>query len=189
MGRGGLSTRRYWIWKDSQREAQSQIWDDPRGYYFCNIVAVSPEAQGKGIGRKLFEAVTDRADEEGVKCYLESSKDVPNVEIYRRMGFEMARAMECRDGEDVCMVCLFPGGLIRVFSLTFAVAVLHGPESKVQAVRRGRRDLIAAVRHLRRMPTIEMQRDYPRIEFRQCKHYDMNKVKGSTVNTSTDNIS
>ncbi|GIC91903.1 uncharacterized protein Aud_008357 [Aspergillus udagawae] len=103
-GRGGLNTRRYWIWKDRQREAQRQIWDDPRGYYFCNIVAVSPEAQGKGIGKKLFQAVTDRADEEGVKCYLESSKEVPNVEIYRRMGFEMAKAMECRDGEDACML-------------------------------------------------------------------------------------
>lgn len=166
MGRGGLNTRRYWIWKDRQREAQSQIWDDPRGYYFCNIVAVSPEAQGKGIGRKLFEAVTDRADEEGVKCYLESSKDVPNVEIYRRMGFEMAKAMECRDGQDVCMVCLFPGGLIRVFPLTFPVAVLYGPESKVRALRRGRRDLIAAVRHYDEcgMPTVEIQTDYPRIE-------------------------
>ncbi|GIJ83828.1 hypothetical protein Asppvi_002658 [Aspergillus pseudoviridinutans] len=103
-GRGGLNARRYWIWKDRQREAQSQIWNDPRGYYFCNIVAVSPEAQGKGIGKKLFQAVTDLADEEGVKCYLESSKEVPNVEIYRRMGFEMAKAMECRDGEDVCML-------------------------------------------------------------------------------------
>ncbi|KAH3079280.1 hypothetical protein KXW28_004374 [Aspergillus fumigatus] len=103
MGRGGLNTRRYWIWKDRQREAQSQIWDDPQGYYFCNIVAVSPEAQGKGIGKKLFQAVTDRADEEGVKCYLESSKEVPNVEIYQRMGFEMAKVMECRDGNDVCM--------------------------------------------------------------------------------------
>ncbi|EAW07638.1 GNAT family N-acetyltransferase [Aspergillus clavatus NRRL 1] len=107
IGRGGLNIRRYWIWKDCQREAQSQIWDDPRGYYFCNIVAVSPAAQGRGIGKKLFEAVTDRADEEGVKCYLESSKNVPNVEIYRRMGFEMAKEMECRDGEDVCMLQLY----------------------------------------------------------------------------------
>lgn len=104
-GHGGLHTRRYWIWKDRQHAAQSQIWDDPRGYYFCNIVAVSPEAQGKGVGRLLFEAVTKQADREGVKCYLESSKSVPNVQIYERMGFEMRKEMECRDGEDVCMVC------------------------------------------------------------------------------------
>lgn len=53
----------------------------------------------------LFEAVTKRADTEGVKCYLESSKNVPNVKIYERMGFEMSMEMECRDGEDACMVC------------------------------------------------------------------------------------
>lgn len=103
-GHGGLRTNRYWIWKDRQREAQAQIWDDPRGYYFCNIIAIRPEAQGKGIGRQLFEAVSERADREGIKCYLESSKLTPNTQIYERLGFYMARGMECRDGEDVCMV-------------------------------------------------------------------------------------
>lgn len=58
-----------------------------------------------GVGRLLFETVTKRADAEGVKCYLESSKRVPNVGIYEKMGFEMRRVMECRDGEDGCMVC------------------------------------------------------------------------------------
>ncbi|KAJ5082563.1 hypothetical protein N7532_011606 [Penicillium argentinense] len=104
LGHGGLRTNRYWIWKERQQEAQSQIWDDPRGYYFCNIVAVSPEAQGRGIGKLLFETITKRADEEGVKCYLESSKNVPNVQIYERIGFEMKSEMECRDGDDACML-------------------------------------------------------------------------------------
>lgn len=106
FGRGGLRTNRYWIWKQQQAEAQAAIWDDPRGYYFCNIVAISPEAQGKGIGKLLFEAITKRADDEGVKCYLESSKSVPNVAIYERMGFHMSKEMECRDGMDACMVCI-----------------------------------------------------------------------------------
>jgi GNAT superfamily N-acetyltransferase len=68
---------------------------------------VSPEAQGKGVGRMLFEAVTKKADKEKIKCYLESSKKVPNVMIYEKMGFEMKMEMECRDGEDACMVCCF----------------------------------------------------------------------------------
>ena len=105
LGHGGLRTNRYWIWKQNQQDAQAQIWDDPRGYYFCNMVAVSPEAQGKGIGGLLFKKVLKMADEEGIKCYLESSRNVPNVQIYERMGFEMSREMECRDGDDVCMVC------------------------------------------------------------------------------------
>lgn len=108
LGRGGLNVSRYYIWKEQQRVAQRQIWTDPRGYYFCNIVAVSPKAQGKGVGKKLFEVVTERADREGMRCYLESSKKVPNVEIYARMGFEMCLEMECKDGNrdgDSCMVC------------------------------------------------------------------------------------
>lgn len=107
LGRGGLKTHRYWIWKARQHEAQTAIWNDPRGYYFCNIVAVRPEAQGRGVGRKLFQVVTEeRADREGVKCYLESSKGAPNVQIYERLGFKTAKEMECKDGEDTCMVSL-----------------------------------------------------------------------------------
>lgn len=107
-GHGGLNVRRYYIWKARQAEAQESIWDDERGYYFCNIVAVSPAAQGRGVGRKLFEEVMGVADREGRKCYLESSRNEPNVGIYERLGFEMKRVMECRDGDkgDVCMVCI-----------------------------------------------------------------------------------
>jgi hypothetical protein len=39
------------------------------------------------------------ADEEGVACYLESSRREPNVPIYEKFGFRLAREMECRDGE------------------------------------------------------------------------------------------
>lgn len=98
-GRGGLSTQRYWIWKARQAEAQKELWTSEKGYYFCNIVTVRPEAQGKGVGRKLMEAVLQMADEEGVGCYLESSRKVPNVPIYEKFGFELAREMECRDGD------------------------------------------------------------------------------------------
>ena len=110
-GRGGLRTDRYWVWKREQAKVQSEIWTDPEGYYFCNNVAVSPECQGKGIGRMLFEVVTKQADEEGRRCYLESSRDVPNVKIYERMGFVLRKKMVCvsEDGEGAscdlfCMV-------------------------------------------------------------------------------------
>lgn len=127
-GRGGLISRRYWIWKERQAEAQGAIWDDPKGYYFCNIVAVKPDAQGGGIGRKLFEIVTDRADREGVKSYLESSRNEPNVQIYEKMGFEMKREMECRDGDDACMVGALNKTLALMYrpSLTKIAAVLYG---------------------------------------------------------------
>jgi GNAT superfamily N-acetyltransferase len=98
-GRGGLSTKRYWIWKERQAEAQAELWTEPKGYYFCNIVTVLPEAQGKGVGRALMEEVVQQADKEGVWCYLESSRREPNVAIYEKFGFKLAKEMECKDGE------------------------------------------------------------------------------------------
>lgn len=60
--------------------------------------------RGLGVGRRLVGRVSDVADFEGIPCYLESSKGVPNVEIYRRMGFEVVRRIRCGDREDCCMV-------------------------------------------------------------------------------------
>ncbi|KAI0448050.1 acyl-CoA N-acyltransferase [Xylaria telfairii] len=96
-GRGGLNVKRYWIWKEAQSNVQSTVWTDPRGYYFLNIMVVVPEAQGRGIGRLMMEAVTNQADAENMKCYLESSRDVPNTLIYEKFGFQNARELECDD--------------------------------------------------------------------------------------------
>lgn len=105
-GRGGLNVKRYWIWKARQAEAQRELWTDSKGYYFCNIVTVLPEAQGRGIGKLLFEAVTDVADREGRRCYLESSRAEPNLAIYGRMGFEVRKEMVCDDdGERIVLYC------------------------------------------------------------------------------------
>lgn len=97
-GRGGLSTKRYWIWKERQAEAQGELWTSEKGYYFCNIVTVLPEAQGKGVGRALMEEVLSAADKEGVWCYLESSRKEPNVAIYEKFGFKLVREMPCQEG-------------------------------------------------------------------------------------------
>ncbi|KAI8956497.1 acyl-CoA N-acyltransferase [Daldinia sp. FL1419] len=96
-GRGGLNVKRYYIWKEAQAKAQSAVWTDPRGYYFLNIMVVLPKAQNKGIGRLMMKTVTDRADAEGMNCYLESSRDVPNMQIYGRFGFKFAKELECDD--------------------------------------------------------------------------------------------
>ncbi|KAK8100507.1 hypothetical protein PG999_010881 [Apiospora kogelbergensis] len=96
-GRGGLIVNRYYIWKEAQAKVQSSVWTDPRGYYFLNIMVVVPEAQGKGVGRQLMKAVTGQADAEGMNCYLESSRDRPNMQIYGRFGFRFAKELECDD--------------------------------------------------------------------------------------------
>ncbi|KAG2165773.1 hypothetical protein VTO58DRAFT_108622 [Aureobasidium pullulans] len=106
-GRGGLSTTRYYIWKAAQSDAQRQLWTDDRGYYFCNIVTVLPEAQGMGIGKELFGVVMRQADVEGRKYYLESSRAEPNMAIYRKMGFELAKEMKCDDqGDAITLYCM-----------------------------------------------------------------------------------
>ena len=47
-----------------------------------------------------MEVVLERADREGVCCYLESSRKDPNVKIYERFGFRLVREMECKEGEE-----------------------------------------------------------------------------------------
>jgi GNAT superfamily N-acetyltransferase len=111
QGRGGLRTDRYRVWKREQAKAQAELWTDPEGYYFCNIVVVRPGIQGKGIGRMLFKVVTDQADKDGRKCYLESSKESPNIAIYQKLSFDLRKKMVCvsEEGDEArcdlfCMV-------------------------------------------------------------------------------------
>lgn len=74
-------------------------------------MVVTSEARGRGIGRRLVAAVTDRADREGMPCYLESSKAAPNIQIYERLGFRLAGDIVCEDededgGESVKLYCM-----------------------------------------------------------------------------------
>lgn len=65
-------------------------------------MVVLPGEQGKGIGKALCREVTKKADEEGKRCYLESSRDEPNIKIYEAMGFHFVKQMDCDDGGDIC---------------------------------------------------------------------------------------
>ena len=140
MGRGGLRVNRYWIWKARQAEAQKELWTDEQGYYFCNIVTVLPGEQGRGIGRKLMQAAMDQADKEDRKCYLESSRLVPNVAIYEKMGFRLVREMRCDDGVEGegCDVSdrlrKAEHGSALICLLISLIAVLHDSRSKPSAL-------------------------------------------------------
>lgn len=48
----------------------------------------------------MMKAVSDQADAENMKCYLESSRDVPNIAIYERWGFKFEKEMICDDDGD-----------------------------------------------------------------------------------------
>jgi ribosomal protein S18 acetylase RimI-like enzyme len=55
-------------------------------HYYVAVAATLPEAQGRGHLSTLMRAVTRRADEEGLPCYLECS-GTRNRSIYMRFGF------------------------------------------------------------------------------------------------------
>ncbi|KAI9744783.1 MAG: hypothetical protein M1818_001708 [Claussenomyces sp. TS43310] len=96
------------------RQVQKELWTDPRGYYFLNIITVLPSQQGKGIGRALFQEVTRKADEDGIPCYLESSRDEPNIKIYEAVGFRFVKAMDCDDDGAICkLFCMIRDAQVR----------------------------------------------------------------------------
>lgn len=71
-------------------------------------MVVLPGQQGKGIGKALAQEVTRMADKEGRRCYLESSRDVPNIKIYESMGFRFVKQMDCDDnGEIIKLYCMW----------------------------------------------------------------------------------
>src|SRR5262249_49113994 len=60
-------------------------------HWSLTLVGVLPSAQGRGIGGALLAPVLQRADEEGLPCYLETF--VPEtVPFYEHRGFEVVAA-------------------------------------------------------------------------------------------------
>jgi ribosomal protein S18 acetylase RimI-like enzyme len=56
--------------------------------WYLQVIGVSPEAQGLGVGKKLLEPAIDLADREQVACYLETSNPEA-VPFYEKVGFEI----------------------------------------------------------------------------------------------------
>jgi len=67
-------------------------------HWYLGYLGTDPAAQGRGIGSALLTPVLDRADEEGLPAYLESSKKA-NLAFYARHGFETSgEPMRARSG-------------------------------------------------------------------------------------------
>ncbi|MFL9838723.1 GNAT family N-acetyltransferase [Flavobacterium sp. ST-75] len=63
--------------------------DDEKYDFELAKMAVSPNIQGKGIGKKLMQAVVDKAKSKGAKwLYLESNTILtPAITLYEKTGF------------------------------------------------------------------------------------------------------
>ena len=57
-------------------------------HYYLEVLGTRKDRQSKGIGSAVINAVLERADEEGVPAYLESSNP-RNIPFYARHGFEV----------------------------------------------------------------------------------------------------
>ena len=58
--------------------------------WYLQVIGVSPEAQGLGVGSALLEPAFDLADGDRVPCYLETSNEKA-VPFYLRAGFHIDR--------------------------------------------------------------------------------------------------
>ncbi|EJT51901.1 hypothetical protein A1Q2_03092 [Trichosporon asahii var. asahii CBS 8904] len=73
--------------------------------WFVSFVGVSPEAQGKGVGRVLCDAaarlVRDKADETGVRTLALVAISEDAMRFYKRLGFEERGYVEFKVGDEL----------------------------------------------------------------------------------------
>ena len=62
--------------------------DVPPEHWYLFVLGVEPERQGQGVGGRLIQPVLERADRDGLPCYLETAKE-RNVTFYGKHGFEV----------------------------------------------------------------------------------------------------
>jgi ribosomal protein S18 acetylase RimI-like enzyme len=70
-------------------------------HWYLGVLATDPARQGTGLGRAVTTPMLAAADRAGLPAYLETASDT-NVAIYRRLGFEVARAVDLPDGGPGC---------------------------------------------------------------------------------------
>ena len=67
--------------------------DRPHWYLWC--VGVHPSFRRRGVASALARFVIDKADADGVGCYLETAGDGTEA-LYRRLGFDVRERWEIR---------------------------------------------------------------------------------------------
>jgi GNAT superfamily N-acetyltransferase len=62
--------------------------DVPAEHWYVMVVGVVPARQGQGVGSALLRPIIERANADGLPCYLETAQP-RNVPFYRKIGFEV----------------------------------------------------------------------------------------------------
>jgi ribosomal protein S18 acetylase RimI-like enzyme len=66
-------------------------------HWYLQLLATHPDWQRQGLGGALMTPVIERAEAEGLPCYLET-ETVENVAYYRRYGFEVRSEWDVPSG-------------------------------------------------------------------------------------------
>jgi ribosomal protein S18 acetylase RimI-like enzyme len=57
-------------------------------HWYLMVLGVDPPYQGRGIGSSLMQPVLERADQDGISCYIETMTQ-KDVGFYRKRGFNI----------------------------------------------------------------------------------------------------
>jgi len=65
-------------------------------HWYLQTLSIEPAKQRSGYGGALMHPALERADAEGMPCYLETQREA-NVPYYRRFGFELSDKVSIAD--------------------------------------------------------------------------------------------
>ncbi|MDD2956514.1 MAG: N-acetyltransferase [Oscillospiraceae bacterium] len=89
------------------RECLSSKWErklEVGESVHIDLLAVSPQFQGRGIAKRLMSSVLERVDGRGISAVLETHNG-GNVPLYRRFGFELFEMTAAKGNlKQYCMV-------------------------------------------------------------------------------------
>ena len=68
--------------------------------WYLVYIGTLPSGRGRGYARKVIEYVTEKADQKGQVCYLESSHEVNRI-IYGKLGFQTKRMIYLQRADEV----------------------------------------------------------------------------------------
>merc|ERR1711988_292822 len=69
------------------------------------VIGTGVAFQGKGMGSRCIQVGLDRADKQGLPCYLESSNP-KNIPFYEKMGFRTVETLNIADGKGPLMTLM-----------------------------------------------------------------------------------
>lgn len=58
---------------EKMEDRHHKLMEDDPDHFYVFVIGTDPLAKGRGFGSAAMKKLTDRADREGKKCYLENS--------------------------------------------------------------------------------------------------------------------